>query len=296
MAHPKKDDLEHGGEEGIGEDTDPGVEDKRLLVLEGEFAQALKVMARPGNTLSPAMRNLWDHGKAGAFTKNDRTKCTGAHVVDRGAHRPRRAPRREMTRTEMCNGFANRILFVAPAGRRCCRRAAPRRRRPGHARLPVRAGGRRGQDDREGRPVDPRPTTRGQLWHEVYPRLSEGRPGMLGAVTARAEAIVMRRSRRCTRSSTVGRGSAWSICARPWRSGSTARTARGTCSVTPSAIRSPTSCSRRCAVAAGRDDEAPRSGTCSAGTALAPRSTRRWRRSPGWGGGQERRADRRAAS
>jgi hypothetical protein len=30
------------------------------------------------------------------------------------------------------------------------------------------------------------------LWHEVYEPLSEGRPGMLGAVTARAEAIVMR--------------------------------------------------------------------------------------------------------
>jgi hypothetical protein len=31
-----------------------------------------------------------------------------------------------------------------------------------------------------------------RLWHEVYPQLSEGRPGMLGAVTARSEAIVMR--------------------------------------------------------------------------------------------------------
>ena len=30
------------------------------------------------------------------------------------------------------------------------------------------------------------------LWHYVYPRLSGGRPGLLGAVTARAEAQVMR--------------------------------------------------------------------------------------------------------
>ncbi len=30
------------------------------------------------------------------------------------------------------------------------------------------------------------------LWHEVYPSLSEGRPGLLGAVTSRAEAQVMR--------------------------------------------------------------------------------------------------------
>jgi DNA-binding transcriptional ArsR family regulator len=32
------------------------------------------------------------------------------------------------------------------------------------------------------------------LWHEVYPELSEGRPGLLGAITARAEAQVMRLS------------------------------------------------------------------------------------------------------
>ena len=31
-----------------------------------------------------------------------------------------------------------------------------------------------------------------QLWHEVYPELSEGRPGLLGAMIARAEAQVMR--------------------------------------------------------------------------------------------------------
>ena len=30
------------------------------------------------------------------------------------------------------------------------------------------------------------------MWHEVYPNLSEGQPGLLGAMTARAEAQVMR--------------------------------------------------------------------------------------------------------
>jgi hypothetical protein len=31
-----------------------------------------------------------------------------------------------------------------------------------------------------------------ELWHAVYPQLSEGQPGMVGAVTGRAEAQVMR--------------------------------------------------------------------------------------------------------
>jgi hypothetical protein len=36
--------------------TARGVEDKRLLVIEGEFANVLKVMSREGNTLSAVMR------------------------------------------------------------------------------------------------------------------------------------------------------------------------------------------------------------------------------------------------
>src|SRR5262249_10290624 len=31
-----------------------------------------------------------------------------------------------------------------------------------------------------------------KLWHGVYPKLSEGQPGLLGAITARAEAQVIR--------------------------------------------------------------------------------------------------------
>ena len=40
--------------------ADPGIPDKRLLVTEPEFASALAVMERPGNTLSPVMRSAWD--------------------------------------------------------------------------------------------------------------------------------------------------------------------------------------------------------------------------------------------
>jgi hypothetical protein len=191
MVHPKKDDEAHQGEKWIEEIVDPGISDKRLLVLEGEFAQALKVMARPGNTLSPAMRNLWDHGKAGSLTQNDRTKCTDAHVSIIG-HIVRDELRRKMTSTEMCNGFANRIMFV------CARRSkvlpeggdlddgaldmlAFRFAQAVHEAKVIGKGGPLTRDD------DSR-----TLWRDVYPQLSDGRPGLLGAVTARAEAIVMR--------------------------------------------------------------------------------------------------------
>jgi hypothetical protein len=191
MVHPKKDDLQHSPDEWIEEVVDPGVEDKRLLVLEGEFAQALKVMARPGNTLSPAMRNLWDHGKAGSLTKNDRTKCTDAHVSVVG-HIVRDELRREMTSTEMCNGFANRIMFV------CARRSKvlPEGGSLDTGSLDMLAF-RFAQAVTEAKTIGKGgPLTRDEparaLWREVYESLSEGHPGMLGAVTARAEAIVMR--------------------------------------------------------------------------------------------------------
>ena len=40
--------------------VDAGVTDKRLLVIESEFASTLKVMAREGNTLSATIRQAWD--------------------------------------------------------------------------------------------------------------------------------------------------------------------------------------------------------------------------------------------
>lgn len=41
-------------------ETDSGVADKRLLVVEPEFAAVLKVARREGNTLSSVLRKAWD--------------------------------------------------------------------------------------------------------------------------------------------------------------------------------------------------------------------------------------------
>jgi len=97
-----------------------------------------------------------------------------------------------MTSTEMCNGFANRIMFV------CARRSKvlPEGGSLDGGALDMLAF-QFAQAVAEARTIGKgSPLTRTAdaraLWHEIYPRLSEGRPGMLGAVTARAEAIVMR--------------------------------------------------------------------------------------------------------
>lgn len=48
--------------DGQMEEIDRGVPDKRLLVDAQEFASVLAVMAKPGNTLSPVIRDAWGHG------------------------------------------------------------------------------------------------------------------------------------------------------------------------------------------------------------------------------------------
>ena len=90
--------------------TDPGVSDKRLLIIEEEFAQALRVGARPGNTLSPCLREAWNGRRLGSLTKNDTVVATGVHISIIG-HIVMDELRAELTATDQANGYANRFLF-----------------------------------------------------------------------------------------------------------------------------------------------------------------------------------------
>ncbi|MHB8619960.1 MAG: DUF3987 domain-containing protein, partial [Chloroflexota bacterium] len=55
---------------GRSAEPDPGVEDKRLLVMEPEFALVLRVLAREGNTLSAVVRSAWDGKPLQTMSKN----------------------------------------------------------------------------------------------------------------------------------------------------------------------------------------------------------------------------------
>ena len=59
---------------------DPGIADKRLMIVEDEFAGALSVMERHGNTLSPILRKAWDGGRLATLTKNAPISSTRAHI------------------------------------------------------------------------------------------------------------------------------------------------------------------------------------------------------------------------
>jgi hypothetical protein len=90
---------------------DHGIKDKCLFVIESEFALALRVLAREGNTLSTLIRQAWDSGNLQTLTKNSPAKATGAHISMVG-HITKEELLRYLNGTEAGNGFANRILWI----------------------------------------------------------------------------------------------------------------------------------------------------------------------------------------
>jgi hypothetical protein len=91
---------------------DLGVDDKRLIVAEGEFANALRVAKRDGNILSGILRNAWDGRDLRTLTRKNPLKSTGPHISIL-AHITREELLKEMSDVDTVNGFANRFLFVA---------------------------------------------------------------------------------------------------------------------------------------------------------------------------------------
>ncbi|HQQ00982.1 MAG TPA: DUF3987 domain-containing protein [bacterium] len=92
--------------------ADPGVLDKRLLVIEPEFVNVLRVCERQGNTLSAGIRQLWDSGNVRTLTKNDPVTVTGGHVSIIG-HITADELRESLATTDQSNGFGNRFLWFA---------------------------------------------------------------------------------------------------------------------------------------------------------------------------------------
>ena len=177
----------------VGYDTvvvDPGVDDKRLMVVEGEFAGMLNVMGRDQNPLSSVLRQAWDGDYLRTLTKNSPAESTGAHISLIG-HITRDELKERLGRTDISNGFANRFLWF------CVKRSKS---------LPeggyVKPEDLRRLEDGLKEALEfahkckevKRNNAAKKIWADEYHMLSEGRSGLLGAVTSRAEAQVMRLS------------------------------------------------------------------------------------------------------
>jgi Protein of unknown function (DUF3987) len=175
---------------GTTSDTDTPAADKRMFIMQQEFASTLKVMTRPGNNLSGVIRDAWDTGTFQVMVKKNPVKVEDAHVSVVG-HITSEELRRNLTLTEWANGFANRFLWVRSSRSK-----------------PLPEGGNLSEQEITALAALLKPAVdfgrkaalleRNQeakeFWAEIYPDLSEGELGMLGAITSRAEAQVLRLS------------------------------------------------------------------------------------------------------
>jgi hypothetical protein len=169
--------------------VDAGVTDTRLLAIEGEFAQVLKVGTREGNILSPVLRRAWDGADVlSPLTKTSPIRATEAHISIIG-HITQEELLRHLTETEAANGWCNRFLWVLVRRSKFLPDGDP---------VPMtiinelvklltvavdfaKACGDLARDDEAK-----------DLWRRIYPHLSTPRPGLVGAILGRAEAQVMR--------------------------------------------------------------------------------------------------------
>lgn len=174
------------------EDGKGGTTDKRLLVYESEFARVLGVIGREGSTLSPVVRDAWDTGRLGVMNrKANRLRVSGAHVSIIG-HVTVEELRRRLTETESANGFANRFLF-------CCVRRSKLLPNGGNledqARLALAHRIRDALQKARTVGVMRRTPDAEAYWSELYEEMANSDPGgLVGAVTARAEAQALRLS------------------------------------------------------------------------------------------------------
>jgi hypothetical protein len=147
-------------------------------------------MSREGNTLSAVLRAAWDEGNLRTMTKREPQKATGAHITFVG-HITRPELLRNLSDTESCNGFANRFLWVSVRRSKCLPEgghvpALQMERIADRLRAVIEWSRTCARIQRDPDAI--------KLWAQVYPRLSQGLPGLLGAATSRAEAQVLRLS------------------------------------------------------------------------------------------------------
>ena len=167
---------------------DEGVTDKRLLIIEQEFSQALKVMSREGNILSVTLRQAWDGDDLRLLTRNNPLRATEPHISVI-AQITKEELLRHLTETEMANGFGNRFIWLLV---RRSKEIPNSKGVPTHLLNPlilklaetVQAAKRVGEIKRDEMGED--------LWADIYHKLSAPQFGLTGAMLARAEAHVMR--------------------------------------------------------------------------------------------------------
>lgn len=169
---------------------DPGVSDKRVYVLESEFGSVLKQGQRDGNILSTIIRDIFDGRDLRILTKRDPLTATKPHISIAG-HITGFELKKLLSDSDLFNGFGNRFLYVSvsrskslPLGGKVSEELLqPLRNEIIYALVKA----------LESKEISFASDAK-LLWENSYDRLTRDVPGLLGAITARGPAHVIRLS------------------------------------------------------------------------------------------------------
>lgn len=181
---------EEADEHGMLEElVDAGTDEKRLMVLESEFAKLLAATGRRDSTLSAVLRDAWDARTLRSLSKNSPEIATNAHVSVLAQITPMELQSR-LDSVEIANGFMNRFVIVASERSKFLPRGG---NVPGavqielNDRLTVALAKARSHSEVG------MSEAAWLKWDEVYEhKLAKRPPGLVGALTARAAPIVRR--------------------------------------------------------------------------------------------------------
>lgn len=169
---------------------DEGVEDKRLLVVEEEFANVLAAMERQGSTLPGIVRSAWDGSVLRTLTRSPLV-ATGAHITIIGHVTPGEL-RLKLKDAQLLGGTMNRFPPVASRRTKFLHDGGniPPETLSEYAPLIAKAL----TDGSAVRRVE-RTATANELWRDAYPALRRARPdGPVASILARAVPNVLRLS------------------------------------------------------------------------------------------------------
>jgi hypothetical protein len=166
-------------------------DDRRLLIVESEFAKVLTVAGRDGNTLSAVLRDTWDTGDLRVMTRGNPITARGAHVSVLG-HITREEVGLTIGGLQAANGFANRFLWayarrskLLPSGGNLDEEELEELGR----RVAERIG------DAKKLAVLTRSTESEARWAKLYEEIAQDDPGgLLGGLVSRGEAQLLRLS------------------------------------------------------------------------------------------------------
>jgi hypothetical protein len=170
--------------------TDPPFpQDKRLLLLEEEFAQVLQA-CRGKSKVSAIIRSAWDGDQLALLTKKNPITATGCHISIIG-HITRKELRKLLSSNDTSNGFANRFLWVFSKGTKLLPNPAP---------LNLKAIS---KEIRKLQKAVSKASSMGEVrihrtiqanycWEELYRELNETPEGLYGDSICRGPAQVMR--------------------------------------------------------------------------------------------------------